>query len=161
MAVGKMTGGRVLLLLAALLCAAAAVAAAQKASDVNAFWSDYHPDKINWDLNAAHVLCAMWDADKPLTWRSKYEWTAFCGTVGPVGQAACGQCLNVTNTATGESVTVRIVDECGNPALDLDYTAFSKIDTDGQGDRNGHLTVDYEFVDCGDDIVTDDSITSM
>jgi hypothetical protein len=55
------------------------------------------------------------------------------------------------------------VDVCGDHALDLDMdTAFIKIDADGNGRFNGHLTVDYEFVNCGDDDVTDDgSIGSM
>jgi hypothetical protein len=57
----------------------------------------------------------------------------------------------VTNSATGASITVRIVDQCSNGGLDLDYdTAFSKIDTNGDGVRDGHLTVSYQFVNCGD-----------
>ncbi|VAH21654.1 unnamed protein product [Triticum turgidum subsp. durum] len=65
-------------------------------------------------------------------WRSKYGWTAFCGPAGPTGQASCGKCLL-------------------NGGLDLDFdTVFSKIDTDGQGVAQGHLTVNYQFVDCGD-----------
>ncbi|GJN25241.1 hypothetical protein PR202_gb13041 [Eleusine coracana subsp. coracana] len=84
----------------------------------------------------------------------KYGWTAFCGPVGPRGQAACGRCLLVTNAATRASITVRIVDQCSNGGLDLDFdTAFSKIDTDGGGVRDGHLTVSYQFVDCGDNDV--------
>jgi hypothetical protein len=64
---------------------------------------------------------------------------------------------------TAQWVTVRVVDVCGDPELDLDMdTAFIKIDADGNGRFNGHLTVDYEFVNCGDDDVTDDgSISSM
>lgn len=58
--------------------------------------------------------------------------------------------LQVTNTATGVQTTVRIVDQCGNGGLDLDWEVFSQIDTDGSGYENGHLMVDYEFVDCGD-----------
>ncbi|KAK3118870.1 hypothetical protein QOZ80_9BG0709810 [Eleusine coracana subsp. coracana] len=82
----------------------------------------------------------------------RYGWTAFCGPVGPTGQDSCGRCLKVTNTATGDEITVRIVDQCGNGGLDLDYdTAFSVIDTDRQGYENGHLIVDYEFVDCEDE----------
>ncbi|VAH21655.1 hypothetical protein VPH35_010546 [Triticum aestivum] len=84
-------------------------------------------------------------------WRSKYGWTAFCGPAGPTGQASCGKCLLVTNTATGAQITARIVDQCSNGGLDLDFdTVFSKIDTDGQGVAQGHLTVNYQFVDCGD-----------
>ncbi|CAO2142196.1 unnamed protein product [Urochloa humidicola] len=151
MAAGKtMTGGR-LALVAALLCAVAAMATAQKASGVRATYNFYRPQNINWDLNAASTYCATWDAGKSFEWRSKYGWTAFCGPVGPTGQASCGLCLLVTNSVTGASTTVRIVDQCSNGGLDLDYdTAFSKIDTDGQGVNAGHLTVSYQFVDCGD-----------
>uniref|UniRef100_A0A0D3HNJ9 Barwin domain-containing protein n=1 Tax=Oryza barthii TaxID=65489 RepID=A0A0D3HNJ9_9ORYZ len=57
----------------------------------------------------------------------------------------------VTNRATGAQITARIVDKCANGGLDLDWdTVFSKIDTDGQGFQRGHLTVDYSFVNCGD-----------
>jgi len=60
-------------------------------------------------------------------------------------------CTQVTNTATGASLTVRIVDQCSNGGLDLDYdTAFKPLDTDGQGINAGHLTVNYQFVNCGD-----------
>ncbi|CAN6372660.1 unnamed protein product [Urochloa humidicola] len=149
-AVKTMTGGR-LALVAALLCAVAAMAAAQQASGVRATYNFYRPQNINWDLNAASTYCATWDAGKSFEWRSKYGWTAFCGPVGPTGQASCGLCLLVTNSATGASTTVRIVDQCSNGGLDLDYdTAFSKIDTNGQGVNDGHLTVSYQFVDCGD-----------
>nr|CAB3490169.1 unnamed protein product [Digitaria exilis] len=148
MAAGKMTGGRVALA-AALLCAAAAMAAAQSASNVRATYNFYNPQNINWDLNTASVYCATWDANQPLSWRSEYGWTAFCGPAGPTGQASCGQCLQVTNQATGASIKVRIVDQCSNGGLDMDYaTAFSKIDTNGQGVNDGHLTVSYSFVGC-------------
>jgi len=146
-----MAGGGRLALVASLLCAAAAMAAAQQASGVRATYNYYRPQNINWDLNAASVYCATWDAGKSYQWRSRYGWTAFCGPAGPTGQASCGQCLQVTNSATGVSTTVRIVDQCSNGGLDLDYdTAFSKIDTDGSGVRDGHLTVSYQFVNCGD-----------
>ncbi|CAL4992164.1 unnamed protein product [Urochloa decumbens] len=145
-----MTGGARLALVAALLCVAASMAAAQQASGVRATYNFYRPQNINWDLNAASAYCATWDAGKSFAWRSKYGWTAFCGPVGPTGQASCGKCLLVTNSATGASITVRIVDQCSNGGLDLDYdTAFSKIDTNGQGVNDGHLTVSYQFVDCG------------
>ncbi|CAO2146814.1 unnamed protein product [Urochloa humidicola] len=151
MAAGKMTGGAQVALMAVLLCVAAAIAAAQQASGVRATYNFYRPQNINWDLNAASVFCATWDAGKSLEWRSKYGWTAFCGPVGPTGQASCGQCLLVTNSATGESTTVRIVDQCSNGGLDMDYdTAYSKIDSNMQGVNDGHLTVSYQFVDCGD-----------
>jgi hypothetical protein len=46
-------------------------------------------------LNAVSAYCSTWDASKPLEWRRKYGWTAFCGPVGPRGQASCGRCLRV------------------------------------------------------------------
>ena len=54
----------------------------------------------------------------------------------------------VTNTATGAQQTVRIVDQCANGGLDLDVNVFRKLDTDGRGYAQGHLTVNYSFVNC-------------
>ena len=55
----------------------------------------------------------------------------------------------VTNRGTGASTTARIVDQCSNGGLDLDFeTVFKKIDTDGRGYQMGHLDVDYQFVGC-------------
>ncbi|MFQ6670141.1 hypothetical protein Gotur_035163 [Gossypium turneri] len=125
-------------------------AAAQSASNVRATYHLYNPQNINWDLTAASAFCATWDASKPLAWRQKYGWTAFCGPAGPQGQAACGRCLRVTNTATGTQATVRIVDQCSNGGLDLDVNVFNQLDTNGAGNAQGHLTVNYEFVNCGD-----------
>uniref|UniRef100_A0ACD5VEQ8 Uncharacterized protein n=1 Tax=Avena sativa TaxID=4498 RepID=A0ACD5VEQ8_AVESA len=142
--------GRVALA-AVLLCAAAAMAAAQSASNVRATYHYYNPKSINWDLYSASAYCSTWDGGRSYAWRSKYGWTAFCGPAGPRGQASCGKCLRVTNSGTGAQITVRIVDQCSNGGLDLDYdTVFSKIDTDGQGYQRGHLTVSYQFVNCGD-----------
>ena len=142
-----------LMLVAALLCAAAAAAAAQQANNVRATYHYYRPAQNNWDLGAPAVsaYCATWDASKPLSWRSKYGWTAFCGPAGAHGQAACGKCLRVTNPATGAQITARIVDQCANGGLDLDWdTVFTKIDTNGVGYQQGHLNVNYQFVDCRD-----------
>ncbi|XP_065018920.1 pathogenesis-related protein PR-4-like [Musa acuminata AAA Group] len=135
---------------ATLLCLIAA-ASAQEAADVRATYHYYYPEENNWDLMAVGAYCSTWDADKSLEWRARYGWTAFCGPVGPTGRDACGRCLLVTNTATGVQTTVRIVDQCGNGGLDLDWEVFSQIDTDGSGYENGHMMVDYEFVDCGGD----------
>lgn len=55
----------------------------------------YNPEKHGWNLNAVSAFCSTWDANKPLSWRKKYPWTAFCGPVGPSGRAACGKCLRV------------------------------------------------------------------
>ncbi|KAK9292753.1 hypothetical protein L1049_020733 [Liquidambar formosana] len=63
------------------------------------------------------AYCSTWDANKPLAWRRRYGWTAFCGPAGPRGQASCGKCLRVTNAWTGAQATVRIVDQCSNGGL--------------------------------------------
>lgn len=83
-----------LLTLLLVLCTVAA-ASAQSATGVRATYNIYNPAQHNWDLNAVSAYCATWDADKPLAWRQKYGWTAFCGPVGPTGQASCGKCLLV------------------------------------------------------------------
>ncbi|XVE89885.1 hypothetical protein DITRI_Ditri20bG0031200 [Diplodiscus trichospermus] len=106
--------------------------------------------RINWDLTAASVFCATWDANRPLEWRQRNGRTSFCGPIGPQGQAACGRCLRVTNTGTGAQATVRIVDQCSNGGLDLDVNVFRQLDTNGNGNTQGHLIVNYDFVDCGD-----------
>ncbi|KAF5946108.1 hypothetical protein HYC85_016336 [Camellia sinensis] len=106
---------------------------AQSASNVRATYNFYNASQVGWDLNAVSAFCSTWDANMPLSWRSKYGWTAFCGPVGPTGQAACGLCLSVTNTRTGAQVTVRIVDQCSNGGLDLDFSVFQQLDTDGTG----------------------------
>jgi len=58
--------------------------------------------------------------------------------------------MQVTNTATGTQATVRIIDQCSNGGLDLDQGVFNQLDTNGQGVANGFLTVNYQFVNCGD-----------
>ncbi|XP_031128770.1 pathogenesis-related protein PR-4-like [Ipomoea triloba] len=141
---------RVAACLLVVVVAMAAGAAAQSATDVRATYNIYNPQDINWDYNTASVFCATWDADKPLEWRQKYGWTAFCGPVGPTGQGSCGRCLAVTNTATNDQVTVRIVDQCSNGGLDLDVNVFNQLDTNGQGVAQGYLIVNYDFVDCND-----------
>ncbi|KAK8589463.1 hypothetical protein V6N12_023859 [Hibiscus sabdariffa] len=117
---------------------------------VRATYNFYNPAQHNWDLLAVGAYCATWDANQPLSWRSKYGWTAFCGPVGPGFPDACGRCLNVMNTRTGAQTTVRIVDQCSNGGLDLDWGVFQQLDTDGQGYQQGFLTISYNFVDCGD-----------
>ncbi|KAJ8627106.1 hypothetical protein MRB53_020413 [Persea americana] len=110
----------------------------------------YNPEQHGWNLNAVSAFCSTWDADKPLSWRSKYPWTAFCGPQGPTGRDACGKCLRVTNQGTGAQIVVRIVDQCSNGGLDLDVAAFNQIDTDGRGYAQGHLMVKYQFINCND-----------
>ncbi|XP_020158883.2 pathogenesis-related protein PR-4-like [Aegilops tauschii subsp. strangulata] len=133
-----------------MVCLSANGAAAQRASGVAATYNLYNPEKINWDLRVASVYCATWDADKPLAWRQRFGWTAFCGPAGAHGQSSCGRCLKVTNRATGARTVARVVDQCDNGGLDLDAAVFRRIDTDGGGVANGHLIVDYEFVGCQD-----------
>lgn len=67
----------------------------QSANNVRATYHLYNPQNIGWDYIRASVYCATWDANKPLAWRKKYGWTAFCGPSGPQGQPACGRCLRV------------------------------------------------------------------
>lgn len=77
------------------LCLLVASAYAQSASNVRATYHFYRPEQNGWDLMAVSAFCSTWDANKPLEWRRKYGWTAFCGPVGPRGQEACGKCLRV------------------------------------------------------------------
>lgn len=56
--------------------------------------------------------------------------------------------MQVTNVQTGVQETVRIVDQCSNGGLDLDVGVFQSLDTDGNGNANGFLTVNYDFVNC-------------
>lgn len=60
--------------------------------------------------------------------------------------------MKVTNAWTGAQQTVRIVDQCSNGGLDLDIGVFQRLDTDGRGYAQGHLIVNYQFVDCGNEI---------
>ncbi|MQL78702.1 hypothetical protein Taro_011134 [Colocasia esculenta] len=146
-------GKRASLLVAAVavLLGLAAAASAQEAYNVRATYRNYNPQENRWDLWRVGAYCAPWDAVKPLLWLQKYGWTAFCGPVGPRGREACGRCLRVTNTRTGAQITVRIVDQCSNGGLDLDWqTAFQSLDTDGHGYQQGYMMVNYAFVDCRD-----------
>ena len=68
---------------------------AQEAHGVLATYNLYNPERINWDMRTASTFCATWDADKPLAWRQRYGWTAFCGPAGAHGQPSCGRCLGV------------------------------------------------------------------
>ncbi|KAI3912945.1 hypothetical protein MKW98_019298 [Papaver atlanticum] len=127
--------------------------AGETATNVRATYHIYNPAQNGWDLYRVSAYCSTWDGDKPLAWRQKYGWTAFCGPVGPRGQASCGRCLRVTNKGTGAQTTVRIVDQCGNGGLDLEEGVFNQIDTDRKGYRDGHMFVDYQFVNCGDSLL--------
>ncbi|CAD6257145.1 unnamed protein product [Miscanthus lutarioriparius] len=125
-------------------------AKAQEAHGVLVTYNLYNPQSINWDMRTASTFCATWDADMPLAWLQRYGWTAFCGPGGEHGEPSCGRCLQVTNRATGSSTVARVVDQSDNGGLDLDISVFQQIDTDGGGMANGHLSVDYQFVDCQD-----------
>ncbi|KAF3624858.1 Wound-induced protein WIN1 [Capsicum annuum] len=103
---------------------------------------DKHPDFLQ-DYIRASVYCANWDANKPLTWWRKYGWTAFYGPSGPRGRPSYGRCLRVTNIRTRAQETMRIVDQCSNGGRDLDANIFLRLDTDGEGNRQGHLVVNY------------------
>ncbi|CAO2141635.1 unnamed protein product [Urochloa humidicola] len=138
------------LVVSLMFLAACDRAAAQNAHGVLATYNLYNPERINWDMRTASTFCATWDADMPLAWRQRYGWTSFCGPAGAHGQPSCGRCLLVTNRATGAKTVARVVDQCDNGGLDLDVSVFKKLDTDGGGMFNGHLSVDYEFVGCQD-----------
>ncbi|RCV38138.1 hypothetical protein SEVIR_8G124900v4 [Setaria viridis] len=139
-----------LILMASVFLASIDGANAQEAHGVLATYNLYNPERINWDMRTASTFCATWNADMPLAWRKHYGWTAFCGPAGAHGQPSCGRCLLVTNMATGAKTVARVVDQCDNGGLDLDISVFRQLDTDGGGMFNGHLSVDYEFVDCHD-----------
>lgn len=47
---------------------------------------------------------------------------------------------------------MRIVDQCSNGGLDLDVGVFNRLDTDGSGYAQGHLIINYQFVDCGNEL---------
>ncbi|CAH8306121.1 unnamed protein product [Eruca vesicaria subsp. sativa] len=126
-----------------------------------ASFNSLQPKWYNWDLNALGVYCATWDAAKPYEWRRKYSWASICGLVGPQGQAACGKCLKVTNAATRAVVTVRVLDQCSSEEIELELDTFNDLDTGDTGhDDGGRLHVDYQFVDCGDELMVDQSAES-
>ncbi|KAF4381764.1 hypothetical protein G4B88_002914 [Cannabis sativa] len=124
---------------------------------VRATYHFYNPAENNWDLMAVSAFCSTWDANKPFSWRSKYGWTAFCGPSGPRGRDSCGKCLRLRNVGTGATITARIVDQCSNGGLDLDFnTIFKPLDTDGRGFQQGSMQVGYTFVDCGNELSEDE-----
>ncbi|GMI65211.1 HEVEIN-LIKE, pathogenesis-related 4 [Hibiscus trionum] len=121
-------------------------------SNVKAYLKDFQPNQNNWNY-PSYAACIDLDGDKPLEWRKRYGWTGFCGKAGPRGRNACGCCIKVTNSATKASEIVRVIHTCGSGALELDReTAFTPIDTTGEGNDADYLTVDYEFVECGDSV---------
>ncbi|KAE8720897.1 hypothetical protein F3Y22_tig00017996pilonHSYRG00029 [Hibiscus syriacus] len=129
-----------------------AIGSSMAAEDATAYWTDYKVIENDWSPTKVGVYCSQFPEYEYETfeWRSKYYWTAFCGPEILKPQSRCGLCLKVTNTSNGKSVTVRVLDTCTRTSLDLDYPAFFEI-MDDKGMQDRHLTVNYEFVDCGDD----------
>lgn len=79
-----------------LLCMVVASASAQTATNITAYFFDYNPQKICYNyhnVKPSEPECTEWDAEKPLCWRCKYDWTAYGGPVPPIGQETCGKCL--------------------------------------------------------------------
>lgn len=81
--------------------------------------------------------------------RGNYQWVG-ARLAGAGGQAqqwrGGGSCARGTEHTPILQI-VRIVDECGNGAIDSDWaTAFKPLDTDGQGYFNGQMTVKVELV---------------
>lgn len=70
-------------------------------------------------------------------------WTAYCNDkgLGPMSQDKCGQSLCVTNTATGQTVKMVVVDLCGQGGVDMDPLGFNAIDGNNQGYLDGHMDV--------------------
>jgi hypothetical protein len=67
------------------------------------------------------TVCAASNQSSPPLRRTRlqaqqmqYPWTAYCAPAIPMSQDMCGRCLRVTNTRTGASLVVRIVDQCAN-----------------------------------------------
>lgn len=88
-----------------LLCAFAAKAAAQSATNVRSTYHIYNPAQNEWDLYRVSAYCSTWDGNKPLEWRQRYGWTAFCGPVGPRGRDSCGRCLRVRHFIYFKKIT--------------------------------------------------------
>ncbi|KAK9017220.1 hypothetical protein V6N11_079702 [Hibiscus sabdariffa] len=123
-------------------------AAAQSSENVNAHWTNFEAKEADWDMNKANnVYCKKYDADMPYEWRSRYYWTDIGDLADFSIDEACGKCIHVTNTGTGNETTVRIVGPTGH-GLELDKPVFDQLDSDGNGRIVGHLVVNYKFVDC-------------
>ncbi|KAK8502392.1 hypothetical protein V6N11_047979 [Hibiscus sabdariffa] len=123
-------------------------AAPQSSENVNAHWTNFGAEEADWDMNKANnVYCEKYDVDMPYEWRSRYYWTDIGDLVDISIDEACGKCIHVTNTGTGDETTVRIVGPTGH-GLELDKPVFDQLDSDGNGRIVGHLVVNYTFVDC-------------
>lgn len=91
----------------------------------------------------------------------KFPWTAFCINGQQVQSGLCGKCLRITNRDGGVSTVVRVMDNGGcsgrqpdgsdGNGLDIQPCAFNAIDVSGRGNRDGHLWLDVEEVECGPD----------
>ncbi|KAE8659978.1 hypothetical protein F3Y22_tig00116959pilonHSYRG00161 [Hibiscus syriacus] len=109
-----------LLVLGCLVCSAAACEPTEPGTgenNVQARLVDFMPNQNNWNY-PDYAACIDLDGNKPIEWRQRYGWASFCGRVGPRGRNSCGCCIKVTNSETGESVTVRVIHTCGGEAMD-------------------------------------------
>ncbi|KAJ9057315.1 hypothetical protein DSO57_1023845 [Entomophthora muscae] len=76
------------------------------------------------------------------------HWTS----VGPAafkGSQICGSCVNVTNTDSGKSTVVHVVDQClgcGEEDLNLSLPAFTSIGSNAPN----HLPISWSIVRCPD-----------
>ncbi|KAL0552648.1 hypothetical protein IC582_011766 [Cucumis melo] len=116
---------------------------AQSGSNVRATFNLYNAPQINWDLNAVSAFCSTWDMQINL-WNgvANMDGLPFVALLDLMAKTL------VTNVQIGAQETVRIVDQCSNGGLDLDVGVFQSLDTDGNGNANGFLTVNYDFVNC-------------
>ncbi|KAH0927936.1 hypothetical protein HID58_020192, partial [Brassica napus] len=94
------------------------------ALNIRATYHFYNPEQNNWDLMAVTRACLLLHC---------------VGMAGP--PSADRLVLRVRNVMTNAVVTVRIVD------------LFKRLDNDGVGYGQGQLIVDYEFVDCDDELI--------
>jgi len=92
---------------------AAMLGSGQSANNVRATYHLYNPQQIGWNLITASAYCATWDANKPLAWRQKYGWTAFCGPAGPRGRDSCGKCLRVSLSLQHNQILIQIMKKLG------------------------------------------------
>lgn len=53
---------------------------------------------------------------------SHRPWTAYCADsiLGPMDASKCGRCIRITNTRTGRSVEMTVVDKCGTGGMDME-----------------------------------------
>jgi hypothetical protein len=114
-------------------------------------YSTYHYYSPGYYIGSTFCADRLWaeygENNKDLI---KYPWVAYCATdhLGPMNVDRCGKCLLITNPSTGQSVKVRVMDQCGNGGLDMDPVAFNAIDGDNNGYLDGHMRTEIQFVSC-------------